>query len=127
MSATLDTAPIARFLGDVPVLSSEGRAFPVEVLYRPAASTQRPSRMVDQVTGVVHEALAQQPGSVLVFLPGAGEIRRVAQALAGQVASDVVIAPLFGNLQGRSRIVRLLRQLRAPARWCWPRRLPRPV
>jgi len=72
MSATLDTAPIARFLGDVPVLSSEGRAFPVEVLYRPAASTQRPSRMVDQVTGVVHEALAQQPGSVLVFLPGAG-------------------------------------------------------
>lgn len=51
MSATLDTAPIARFLGDVPVLSSEGRAFPVEVLYRPAASPQRPPRMVEQVTG----------------------------------------------------------------------------
>lgn len=99
MSATLDTAPIARLLGDVPVLSSEGRAFPVEVLYRPAASAQRQPRVVDQVTAVVLEALAQQPGSVLVFLPGAGEIRRVAQALAGQVASDVVIAPLFGNLQ----------------------------
>ncbi|AFP29028.1 ATP-dependent helicase HrpB [Marinobacter sp. BSs20148] len=99
MSATLDTAPIARLLGDVPVLSSEGRAFPVEVLYRPAASAQRQPRVVDQVTAVVLEALAQQPGSVLVFLPGAGEIRRVAQALAGQVASDVVIAPLFGSLQ----------------------------
>ena len=99
MSATLDTAPIARFLGNVPVLSSEGRAFPVEVLYRPAASAQRQPRVVDQVTAVVLEALAQQTGSVLVFLPGAGEIRRVAQALAGQVASDVVIAPLFGNLQ----------------------------
>src|SRR5690554_5505030 len=99
MSATLDTAPIARLLGDVPVLSSEGRAFPVEVFYRPAPNTQRYPRLVDQVVAVVSEALVQQPGSVLVFLPGAGEIHRVAQALAGQVASNVVIAPLFGNLK----------------------------
>lgn len=99
MSATLDTAPIARLLGDVPVLSSEGRVFPVEVIYRPAAPAQRQPRVVDQVTAVVLEALAQQPGSVLVFLPGAGEIRRVALALAGQVSGDVTIAPLFGNLQ----------------------------
>ncbi|MGO2134340.1 ATP-dependent helicase HrpB [Marinobacter sp.] len=99
MSATLDTAPIARLLGDVPVLSSEGRAFPVDLLYRPTPSTQRNPRLVDQVVAVVIEALAQQPGSVLVFLPGAGEIHRVAQALAGQVAQNVVIAPLFGNLK----------------------------
>ncbi|PCM44157.1 ATP-dependent helicase HrpB [Marinobacter sp. ANT_B65] len=98
MSATLDTAPIARMLGDVPVLSSEGRAFPVEIFYRPAPSTQRNPRLVDQVVAVITEALAQQPGSVLVFLPGAGEIHRVAQALAGQVARNVVVAPLFGNL-----------------------------
>lgn len=98
MSATLDTAPIARMLGDVPVLSSEGRAFPVEIFYRPAPSTQRNPRLVDQVVAVITEALAQQPGSVLVFLPGAGEIHRVAQALAGQVAPNVVVAPLFGNL-----------------------------
>ncbi|MDN6319532.1 MAG: ATP-dependent helicase HrpB [Marinobacter sp.] len=99
MSATLDTAPIARLLGDVPVLSSEGRAFPVNVFYRPSPSTQRRPRLVDQVVMVVSEALAQQPGSVLVFLPGAGEIHRVAQALAGQVAQNVCIAPLFGNLK----------------------------
>ena len=99
MSATLDTAPIARLLGDVPVLSSEGRAFPVDTFYRPARTSQRNPRLVDQVVAVVTEALAQQPGSVLVFLPGAGEIHRVAQALAGQVASNVVIAPLFGNLK----------------------------
>jgi ATP-dependent helicase HrpB len=99
MSATLDTAPIARLLGDVPVLSSEGRAFPVDVFYRPAPATQRNPRLLDQVVAVVAEALAQQPGSVLVFLPGAGEIHRVAQALAGQVAPNVVIAPLFGNLK----------------------------
>ncbi|MEH6560075.1 MAG: ATP-dependent helicase HrpB [Marinobacter sp.] len=99
MSATLDTAPIARMLGDVPVLSSEGRAFPVDVFYRSAPATQRNPRLVDQVVAVVIEALAQQPGSVLVFLPGAGEIHRVAQALAGQATPDIVIAPLFGNLK----------------------------
>lgn len=99
MSATLDTGPIARLLGGVPVLSSEGRAFPVEVFYRPTPSTQRHPRLVDQVVPVVIEALAQQSGSVLVFLPGAGEIHRVAQTLAGQVAKNVVIAPLFGNLK----------------------------
>lgn len=99
MSATLDTAPIARLLGGVPVLSSEGRAFPVDVFYRPTSSTQHNPRLVDQVVAVVIEALTQQPGSVLVFLPGAGEIHRVAHALAGQVAQNVVIAPLFGNLK----------------------------
>jgi ATP-dependent helicase HrpB len=99
MSATLDTAPIARLLGDVPVLSSEGRAYPVDVFYRPAPTTRRNPRLVDQVVAVVIEALAKQPGSVLVFLPGAGEIHRVAQALAGQLASNVSIAPLFGNLK----------------------------
>ncbi|WP_417512829.1 ATP-dependent helicase HrpB [Marinobacter sp.] len=99
MSATLDTAPIARLLGDVPVLSSEGRAFPVDVFYRPAPTAQRNLRLVDQVVAVVAEALAQQPGSVLVFLPGAGEIHRVAQALTGLVDPGVVIAPLFGNLK----------------------------
>lgn len=99
MSATLDTGPIARLLGGVPVLSSEGRAFPVDLFYRPAPAAQRNPRLMDQVVAVVFEALAQQTGSVLVFLPGAGEIHRVAQALAGQVASNVVIAPLFGNLK----------------------------
>nr|WP_281494729.1 ATP-dependent helicase HrpB [Marinobacter sp. S6332] len=99
MSATLDTAPIARMLGDVPVLSSEGRAFPVDVLYRPVPATHRNPRLVDHTVAVITEALAQQLGSILVFLPGAGEIHRVAQSLSGQVASNVVIAPLFGNLK----------------------------
>ncbi|MDO6441853.1 ATP-dependent helicase HrpB [Marinobacter sp. 2_MG-2023] len=99
MSATLDTAPIARLLGDVPILSSEGRAFPVDVLYRPAPTTRRSPRLVDRVVAVITDALTQQPGSVLVFLPGAGEIQRVAQALAGQLASNVMVTPLYGNLK----------------------------
>lgn len=99
MSATLDTAPIARVLGEVPVLSSEGRAFPVEVLYRPAPAQARWERSTDRVVAVVQEALQDQTGSILVFLPGAGEIRRVAQQLQGAVPENVVIAPLYGNLQ----------------------------
>lgn len=103
MSATLDTAPIARVLGEVPVLSSEGRAFPVEVLYRPASAQARRERSTDRVVAVVQEALQQQTGSVLVFLPGAGEIRRVAQQLQGAVADNVVIAPLYGNLKSEEQ------------------------
>ncbi|WP_199457716.1 MULTISPECIES: ATP-dependent helicase HrpB [unclassified Marinobacter] len=100
MSATLDTAPIARVLGDVPVITSEGRAFPVEVAYRPLP---RNGRVVDQVVAVVQEALRDQIGSLLVFLPGAGEIRRVAQQLAGQLPDHVVLAPLYGNLKSEEQ------------------------
>ncbi|EON92096.1 ATP-dependent RNA helicase hrpB [Marinobacter lipolyticus SM19] len=96
MSATLDTAPLARVLGDVPVITSEGRAFDVDVLYRPSP---RNARVADQVTAVIHEALRDQSGSLLVFLPGAGEIRRVEQQLRGQDPEQVVIAPLYGNLK----------------------------
>ncbi|OEY66278.1 ATP-dependent helicase HrpB [Marinobacter sp. X15-166B] len=102
MSATLDTAPIARVLGDVPVISSAGRAFPVDVLYRPTPSQARGRNRrlstIDPVVAVIHEALARQTGSLLVFLPGAGEIRRVEQRLRGQVADSVHITPLYGNL-----------------------------
>ncbi len=100
MSATLDTAPIARVLGDVPVITSEGRAFPVDVFYRPLP---RNARLVDQVVAVISEALREQTGSLLVFLPGAGEIRRVAQQLAGQLPDTVLLAPLYGNLKSEEQ------------------------
>ncbi|NMT62832.1 ATP-dependent helicase HrpB [Marinobacter orientalis] len=99
MSATLDTAPIARLLGDVPVLTSEGRTFPVEVVYRPMP---RNGRVVDQVVSVISEALAQQTGSLLVFLPGAGEIRRAERLLrqsGDRMGSHVIVAPLYGSLK----------------------------
>ncbi len=95
MSATLDTAPLARVLGNAPVLSSEGRAFPVEVLYRP--HTERFAS--DAVVACIHVALREQSGSLLVFLPGAGEIHRVAERLSGNLPADVVLAPLYGNLK----------------------------
>ena len=97
MSATLDSAPIARVLGDVPMISSEGRAYPVDVIYRPVPLKNR--SFIDPVVAVIHTALAEQSGSLLVFLPGAGEIRRVENLLRGQVADNVLLTPLYGNLK----------------------------
>ncbi|MDX1634159.1 MAG: ATP-dependent helicase HrpB [Marinobacter sp.] len=95
MSATLDTSPLARILGEVPVLTSEGRAYPVTVNYRPPG---RQERLEDQLVRVITEALAAQAGSMLVFLPGVSEIRRLERALQGRLASDVRVSPLYGNL-----------------------------
>lgn len=95
MSATLDTAPLARLLNDAPVLSSEGRAFPVNVHYAPVAGR---ARLQDQVVAVIRHALSTESGSLLVFLPGAGEIRRTEQALGGTLPANTHIAPLYGNL-----------------------------
>lgn len=95
MSATLDTAPLARLLGDAPVLSSEGRSFPVETVYLPPTRGQD---TVDAVPGAVRRALAEQSGSILVFLPGEAEIRRSARALAPVESEALRLHPLYGAL-----------------------------
>lgn len=100
MSATLDAGPVARFLGDCPVIRAEGRTFPVTISYRP---TVRPAA-ADSVAAAVDEALADpaaDPGHVLVFLPGADEIRRAAGALAGRAGLDVL--PLHGSLSAEDQ------------------------
>ena len=58
----------------------------------------RNRQQADAVVAVIHEALAEHSGSLLVFLPGAAEIRRVENQLRGQVADDVLLTPLYGNL-----------------------------
>jgi ATP-dependent helicase HrpB len=96
MSATLDAEPVATFLG-APRLRSEGRAFPVSVEHLPAAD-ERP--LEKQVTSAVRRLLDEQSsGHVLVFLPGAAEIRRAGDALAA-LASErgVLVLPLHGDL-----------------------------
>ena len=101
MSATLDSAPIARVLGDVPVISSAGRAFPVDVIYRPVQLRNR--QQTDAVVAVIYEALAEQSGSLLVFLPGTAEIRRVENQLRGHLSEDVLLTPLYGNLKAEEQ------------------------
>lgn len=96
MSATLDGAPIARLLDDAPIITSEGREYPVETRYveRP------PDRKLELlVARVVREAVASHEGDVLVFLPGAAEIHRTAAALAASsMPATVTVMPLFGAL-----------------------------
>ena len=102
MSATLDGARVASLLGpDTPVVTSEGRAFPVETHYLGAPRTRtdgRRARVEDHVADAVRRALREETGSVLAFLPGVGEIRRTAERLDG-LASDVRITPLYGTLR----------------------------
>ena len=103
MSATLDGARVASLLGpDTPVVTSEGRAFPVETHYLGRApglgGGGRPARIEDHVADAVRQALREEAGSVLAFLPGVGEIRRTAERLDG-LAPDVRLAPLYGTLR----------------------------
>ncbi|MBV9076465.1 MAG: ATP-dependent helicase HrpB, partial [Methylobacteriaceae bacterium] len=97
MSATLDAARVARLLDEAPVIRSEGRAFPVETRYLGRDPTRR---IEEQVVEATLRALRAEAGSVLVFLPGAGEIRRVAAALGERVDDPTVdVAPLHGALE----------------------------
>lgn len=96
MSATLDGAAVAALLGGAPVITSEGRSFPVETRYLARRAEQR---VEGAVAGAVRAALAAERGDVLVFLPGAGEIRRVQALLEeGGVPADTRVIPLHGSL-----------------------------
>ena len=101
MSATLDGAAVARLLGDVPVLTSEGRSYPVQTRYRPtrAQFAREPGAFCEEVAQAVRTALQEQSGSLLVFLPGEGEIRRVERVLqTAGLGAEVILAPLYGQL-----------------------------
>lgn len=90
MSATLDAVPVQRFLGDCPALKSEGRLFDLDISHTPYSAAP----LEEQVASAVRVSL-QDPGDILVFLPGAAEIRRAARACDGL---GLLIAPLYGDL-----------------------------
>ncbi len=100
MSATLEAAPVARFLS-ARSLRSEGRAFPVAVEFLTPEEAARDVRLAERVAASVRRALREAPeGHVLVFLPGAAEIRRAREALealpGGERGAEVVL--LHGDL-----------------------------
>ena len=95
MSATLDNERLQQTLPDAPVITSEGRAFPVERRYQPLPAHQRFDEAVAIATA---DLLRQESGSLLLFLPGVGEIQRVQEQLAARVGSDVILCPLYGAL-----------------------------
>ncbi|MEO8037002.1 MAG: helicase-related protein, partial [Acidobacteriota bacterium] len=85
MSATIDAAPVARFLDDAPIVEIDSVRYPVEIHYRPGMS----------VGGAVREIVATGSGDVLCFLPGARDIEHTAAELA---AIDAAVLPLHGSL-----------------------------
>jgi ATP-dependent helicase HrpB len=94
MSATLDPGPVSDRLGGAPFIESAGRMFPVETRYLDRESV---GRLEDAAASAIRRALDDQDGSVLVFLPGVGEIRRVQERLHG-IGTDIDVTPLYGDL-----------------------------
>ena len=96
MSATLDGGPVARLLGDAPIVTSEGRMFSVDMRWLP----RRPDEWIEPaVARAVRLALRESEGDLLVFLPGQREIHRTAALLVDPaLGSDVDVHLLFGNL-----------------------------
>lgn len=95
MSATLDNDRLQQVLPDAPVVVSEGHAFPVERRYQPLAAQLRFDEAVAIATA---DLLRSESGSLLLFLPGVGEIQRVQEHLTSRVGSDVLLCPLYGAL-----------------------------
>src|SRR6056297_76582 len=95
MSATLDATPVAQLLDEAPIVTSEGRAFPVETrwLDTPVPKTRR---FDAAACALIERAVAESTGGVLAFLPGEGEIRRVAANL--RLPETCQILPLFGAM-----------------------------
>ncbi|KPP90413.1 MAG: ATP-dependent helicase HrpB [Rhodobacteraceae bacterium HLUCCA08] len=96
MSATLEAAPVAALMDDAPMVTTQGRAFPVDI--RPLEAPLPKATRLDQATAdTVLRALDEAAGSVLVFLPGEAEIRRTEARLSGRTG-DAVLRPLYGAL-----------------------------
>ncbi|AXG82390.1 ATP-dependent helicase HrpB [Streptomyces paludis] len=121
-SATTDAAGWARLLDDAPVVVTDGVSYPVETVWAPPAAPVRPPHgmrvdpaLLTHVASVVRRALAERDGDVLCFLPGVGEIGRVAGQLAevsaevlqvhGRAPAAVQDAVLAGSVDGRRRVV----------------------
>lgn len=98
MSATLDGAAVARLLDDAPLVTSAGRSYEVETRYTPK-SRRADERLEAEVVRAVRAAHQSETGDLLVFLPGSGEIRRVADLLAqSPLATHTRVLPLYGDL-----------------------------
>ncbi|WP_442602242.1 ATP-dependent helicase HrpB [Paenibacillus sp. KN14-4R] len=112
MSATIEAEPVADLMGGAPIVMSSGRSYPVETRYLGSVTngvrasgvlgvsrTQEMEALVTRAVQSIQTALRDEEGDILVFLPGAGEIRRVEQRLRTcSLDTNIRIAPLYGNL-----------------------------
>ncbi len=99
MSATLDTERVSALLGGAPVIEAQGRSHPVEIRYLDQTMDRR--RIPEQTAAAVSQALREQTGDLLVFLPGVREIRETASRLSDRLQAEslpVLVTPLYGDL-----------------------------
>lgn len=96
MSATLDSGRVSALLGGAPVVDCSGRTYPVETVYIPDSVG---TELEKSAAAAVRRALAEQPGDILVFLPGEREIRRTMRELEdAALPSGIILRPLYGQL-----------------------------
>jgi len=106
MSATLDTGPVSKLMGDAPIITSHGNSYAVETrwLERPWKKARQPApRFEVAMADLVCEAISSTRGGMLVFLPGEGEIRRVAATVGPRLAQDCHLHPLYGALDFKAQ------------------------
>ncbi|MFI5149306.1 MAG: ATP-dependent helicase HrpB [Bacteroidia bacterium] len=99
MSATLDSGKLSSLLSNAPVITSAGRQYPVSIIHLPEENERN---IAIQMSRVIGKALSEQPGDILAFFPGAGEIHRCAELLESHT-SGIRIHPLYGDLPPRSQ------------------------
>jgi ATP-dependent helicase HrpB len=101
MSATLDTRPLARLLDDAPIIEAHARSYDVTTHYVPRRAELS---LEMQTAQLLRRALAEEPGDILCFLPGAAEIGRVQRALEeSSLDSSVSVLPLYGELDAAAQ------------------------
>ena len=98
MSATLNTSAISKLL-DAPIITSEGRAYPVESVYLPTTTVLPTKRELPVfISRMLVNIIKYEEGNILIFLPGTGEIKRLEKLLREIDFPHVMISPLYGNL-----------------------------
>lgn len=101
MSATLDADPVAQMMDNAPVITSQGRSFPVETRWLPRPLGDM--RLEPAVANLVTQAYSETEGGILVFLPGEGEIRRTQALLKDRLPKDAQLHTLFGAMDFKAQ------------------------
>lgn len=100
MSATLDNAALSGWLPEAAVIISEGRQYPISYRHQSIAWQYG---WENEYARAIRKLMAEEPGSALVFLPGTGEIRRLADALEGTLPDDILLCQLYGQLSPKEQ------------------------
>jgi ATP-dependent helicase HrpB len=104
MSATLQREALQNILPDAPYIYSEGRSYAVRIRYLDIKTPLPGARgIVEMAVGRVLEALSEEEGGILLFLPGEAEIRRAESLLGEWVGDEVIVTPLYGAMAARAQ------------------------